>query len=110
MKADSAPAVYSKKNKAGTEQDVNSPMMPIVWTREVDSGSGKKNKILCTTMGAATDLQCEGLRRLVVNTSYSFLGLDVPEKANVDYVSDYMPTFYGFGEFKKGVKVSDLAK
>jgi hypothetical protein len=60
-------------------------------------------------MGAATDLQSEGLRRLVVNAVSWGLGLEVPEKADVAYVGDYKPTMYGFGGFKKGVKPADLA-
>ncbi|MBL9113619.1 MAG: ThuA domain-containing protein [Verrucomicrobiaceae bacterium] len=107
MTADTPPAIYSKKNKGGQEQDVNAPMMPIVWTREVDNGSGTKNKILCTTMGAATDLKNEGLRRLVTNGAYHLLGLEVPAKADVA-VEGYNPTMYGFDGFKKGVKVADL--
>jgi hypothetical protein len=109
MTADTPPAVYSKKTKDGKEQDVNSPMMPVVWTREVDSGSGKKNKVLCTTMGAATDMKNEGLRRLVVNGVYHLLNLEVPEKADVA-LTGYEPTMYGFDGFKKGLKVSDFRK
>lgn len=108
MTADTAPAVYSKKTVKGIEQDVNAPMMPVVWTREVAQESGAKTKVLTTTMGAATDLQSEGLRRLVVNGAYHLLGMEVPAKADVTIVGDYKPTMYGFGTFKKGVKVSDL--
>jgi hypothetical protein len=108
MTAETPPAVYSKKNKAGVEQDVNAPMMPVLWTREVDNGSGSKNKIVCSTMGAATDLTNEGLRRIVINSSYHLLGLEVPAKADVTVGADYQPTMYGFDGAKKGVKVSDL--
>ena len=61
------PADYKKKNRAGVEQGINDPAMPIAWTREVKNEAGKTNKVLCTTMGAASDLTSEGLRRLVVN-------------------------------------------
>jgi hypothetical protein len=108
MTADTPPAVYSKKNKAGAEQDVNAPMMPVLWTREVDNGAGSKNKIVCSTMGAATDLTNEGLRRIVINSSYHLLGLEVPANADVTVGADYQPTMYGFDGAKKGVKVSDL--
>lgn len=108
MEPDSAPAEYSKKNQSGIEQPVNDPMMPIAWTREVKNGAGTVNKILCTTMGAATDLTNPGLRRLVVNGVYWGLGFEVPAEANVDITGTYEPTFYGFGEFKKGVKPADL--
>ncbi|MDB6125073.1 MAG: signal peptide and transrane prediction [Pedosphaera sp.] len=82
----------------------NEPMQPVVWTRLYKNEAGKTNKILCTTMGAATDLQSEGLRRLIVNSVFQFVGLNVPKKADVSYVGEYKPSMYGFGEFIKGVK------
>ena len=54
-------------------------------------------------MGAATDLQNEGLRRMVVNAVYWGLGMEVPAKANVDYVDEYKPTMYGFGGYRYGL-------
>ena len=39
-------------------------MMPIAWTRLHRNDAAAQNKVFCTTMGAATDLQSEGLRRL----------------------------------------------
>lgn len=90
------------------EQPVNEPMMPIAWTRSVKNEAGTENKILTTTMGAATDLTNESLRRLVVNGVYWGLGLPVPAKADVSVVGDYNPTAYGFNGFKKGLKISDL--
>ena len=48
----------------------NNPMQPIAWTRDYKNAAGKTNKILTTTMGAATDLTDENLRRLVVNGVY----------------------------------------
>jgi len=109
MTADTPPAVYSKKTAAKAEQDVNSPMMPVVWVRSVKNDAGTENKVLCTTMGAATDLANESLRRLVVNGVYWGLGLDVPEKANAEIVGDYVPTMYGFNGGKKGTKPDDYA-
>ena len=105
MTPDSAPADYKKKRSTDKEeQGVNDPMMAIVWTREYKNEAGKTNKVLCTTMGAASDLPNEGLRRLIVNAAYSFTGLDVPAKADVALVGDFQPTMYGFGGFIKGVK------
>lgn len=121
MNASDGPADYRKKNKSGEEQAVNDPMMAIAWTREVKNDAGKTNRVLCTTMGAATDLTNEGLRRLIVNGVYWGLGMDVPAKADVSIVGDYKPTMYGtkdspdpsdphgFRAFKKGVKPDDLA-
>ncbi len=88
----------------------NDPMQPVVWTRNYKNEAGKTNKILTTTMGSSTDLQNEGLRRLLVNAAFAFTGLHVPDKANVDYIGEFKPTFYGFNEYKKGVKPADLVK
>jgi hypothetical protein len=61
-------------------------------------------------MGAATDLQNEGLRRLIINGVYWGAGLIIPAKANVSYVGEYKPSMYGFNGAVKGVKPSDLVK
>ena len=109
MNPDDEPADYKKKRSTDkVEQGVNEPPMPVVWTRENDSDLGKANKALCTTMGSATDLQNEGLRRLIVNAAYVFTGLQVPAKADVALVGEFKPTMYGFGGFIKGVKPADL--
>ena len=109
MNPGDAPADYRKKNARGVEQGVNEPMMPVVWTRHYQNEAGRTNRILTTTLGAATDLQNEGLRRLLVNAAYWAVGLEtkIPAKANVDYVGEYHPTMYGFNGFKKGVKPAD---
>lgn len=110
MTPESAPARYRKKRASdGAEQGINEPMMPVAWTRERPNDAGITNRIFCTTMGSATDLQNEGLRRLAVNAVYWGLGLDVPEQAAVDVVGEYAPTAYGFDGFRTGVKPADLA-
>jgi hypothetical protein len=81
----------------------------VVWTREIKNEAGNTNKIFTTTMGSATDLANEGLRRLVVNSVFWGLGLEVPAKADVTIVGDFKPTMYGFGTFQKGVKPEDHA-
>ena len=88
----------------------NNPMMPLVWIRNYEGSGGKTNQILTTTMGAATDLQSAGLRRLVVNACLwqTGLGKKIPAHANVDYVGEYHPSPFGFGKFKTGVKPADL--
>lgn len=87
----------------------NNPMMPLAWTKDFTGTSGKPSRVFCTTMGAAVDLESEGLRRLLVNGCYWCLGLEdqISEKANVDCVGPFEPNFYGFGDFKKGLKPSD---
>jgi len=88
----------------------NHPMMPVAWLRDYTGEQGKTSKICTTTMGAAVDLQNEGLRRLLVNACYWATGLEknTPAKANVDYVSEYHPEWFGYGKFKKRMKPGDL--
>lgn len=88
----------------------NHPMMPLVWLPQYTSESGKTNRILASTMGAATDLESAGLRRLLVNGCYWAVGLadKIPAEAGVDYVGTFQPTGFGFGKFKPGVKPADL--
>ncbi len=81
-------------------------LMPIVWLRDYRGASGKTSKILCTTIGAASDLASEDLRRLFVNAAYHLTALGVPLRADVTPVGDFAPSMFGFGTFKKGVKVS----
>lgn len=86
----------------------NEPMMPLAWTRELPVEGGSKQKIFTTTMGAAVDLENEGLRRLIINACYWATGLEVPDKANVETVSEFKPTYFGFGKFKPGIKPADV--
>jgi hypothetical protein len=103
--------VGMKPSDPPVEGAKNNPMMPLAWLREYTSDSGRTSKILTTTMGAAVDLENEGLRRLLVNACYWATGLAnaIPPKANVDYVGEFKPTWFGFGKFKSGVKPADLA-
>ena len=74
----------------------NEPTQPIAWTVLHKNDDGKTNKIFNTTMGAASDLDDENLRRLVINGAYWALDLPVPEKADAKVSSKYKPSFYGF--------------
>jgi hypothetical protein len=87
----------------------NDPMMPLFWTRQYEGKAGKTSRIACTTMGASVDLQCEDLRRALVNACYWGLGLEdaIAARSNVDVVGEYKPTFYGFGAYRRGVKPSN---
>jgi hypothetical protein len=87
----------------------NDPMQPVIWLRQPQNEKGKTNRILTTTMGSSTDLQSEGLRRLLVNGAYWAVGLEkeIPREANVAYVGEFHPTMYGFNGFKRGVKPAD---
>lgn len=110
MSPDSPPAEYRKARSTDKQvQGVNEPPMPVVWTRLHKNEAGTTNRVLTTTLGSATDLENEAVRRLVVNGVYWGLGLDVPVRADVSYVDEYRPSFYGFEGFRKGLRASDFA-
>ncbi len=103
------PAVGEKvRSTDKISQKLNDPAMPVAWSREVKNEAGTTNKVMTTTMGSATDLANEGLRRLVVNSVIWGAGLEVPEKADVSIVGDFVPTNFKFGGNKPGVKAADL--
>jgi hypothetical protein len=87
--------------------NVSKPIMPLAWLYEYKAPTGKSARVFCSTIGAAIDLKSEDLRRLFVNATYDLTGLKVPDKADVTIVGDYNPSMFGFGTFKKGVKVAD---
>lgn len=109
MTPDSTPADYRKQRSTDKqEQGVNDPPMAVAWTRLHKNDNGTTNRILTTTMGSATDLESEGLRRLVVNGVYWGLGMNVPARATVTFVDEYIPSFYGFDGFRRGLRASDF--
>ena len=110
MTPDAAPADYRKPRSTDkVEQGVNDPAMPVVWTRMNKNANGTTNRVFTTTMGAATDMENESVRRLLVNAVYWGLNMKVPSKANVTYVDEYKPSFYGFDGFRNGLHASDFA-
>jgi hypothetical protein len=110
MTADAKPADYRKPRSTDkVEQGINDPAMPVAWTRVNRNANGTTNRVFTTTMGAATDLENEGLRRLIVNAVYWGLEMSVPARADVTYVDEYKPSFYGFDGFRKGLRPSDFA-
>jgi hypothetical protein len=110
MSPTDVPADHAKPRASDKQsQGVNSPAMPIAWTRLFTNEAGKQNKILTTTMGAATDLENEGLRRLVVNGVYWGLGLEVPARADVRVVDPYSPRKYGFRGYRYKLTPADYA-
>jgi hypothetical protein len=89
----------------------NDPMMPIAWVKDYTGQAGKMARVFATTMGASTDLQSEGLRRLLVNACYWAVGREeqISPRSDVRLVGKYEPRPFGFGGFKKGVRPADLA-
>ena len=98
-----------KPSDPPVEGPKNHPMMPLVWLRNYTGEQGKTSKIFTTTMGAAVDLENEGLRRLLVNAAYWAVGLEAanPSQGRRGYVGEYQPGWFGFGKFKTGVKPQD---
>ncbi len=97
--SDHVPATpVMKKNAAGEEQlvDPNNPMMPVAWVKSYQIPGGEKGKAFTTTMGSSTDLLAAGSRRMLVNAVFWCVGLEVPQKANVDLVGTYEPTPFAF--------------
>ena len=88
----------------------NDPMMPLVWVRTYTGESGRSSRVVCSTIGAAGDLESEGLRRLFVNAVYWGLGMDdrIQPTSNVNCVGEFHPTFFGFGKFQRGLRPSDF--
>lgn len=87
--------------------NVNKAIMPLAWLYNYQGSSGKTSRILCSTIGAATDLRSEDLRRLFINAAYDLTGLPVPAKADAALVGEFNPSMFGFNTYKRGVKVSD---
>ncbi|WLD15425.1 ThuA domain-containing protein [Planctellipticum variicoloris] len=99
-----------KSTDSPVEGPKNAPMMPVAWTKSYTGQSGKTARTFTTTMGAANDLESEGVRRLLVNACYWGLGMEeqIPAKSKVDLVGDYKPTNFSFGGHKKGLKPADF--
>ena len=84
----------------------NDPMMPVAWVKTFTGESGKAARVFATTMGAATDLESPGVRRMLVNAVYWAVGLDdkISAESDVSLVGEYKPRPFGFNGAAKGVK------
>jgi hypothetical protein len=109
-----AAGLETEKDENGNEVKINrnDPMMPVAWIKDYQIPGGKKGKVFTTTMGAATDLLSEGTRRMLINAVFWSLGLNVPEKANVDTVGNYNPSAFEFKDdehwVKKNIQIRNL--
>ncbi|MFG0242306.1 MAG: ThuA domain-containing protein [Phycisphaerales bacterium JB054] len=91
----------------------NTPMMPVAWTRRFDANSGKPERVFTTTMGAATDLEAPGTRRMLVNAVYWALGMEseIPEHGtDMRLVGSFEPSAFGFDGFRPGLFPADFAR
>ncbi len=91
---------------------VNDVLMPIAWTKSYMLAGGKEGRAFTSTIGSASDMMNEGVRRLLVNGIFWTMDTPVPESANVDLVGEFNPSAYGFREngywLNKELKVEDL--
>ena len=96
-------------NDEPVEGKKNNPMMPVFWTKSYTGETGNTARVICTTMGSATDFVNPGLRRAIVNSIYWGLGMEnrIPAESKVDLIGEYDPTMYGFHTFKKGIKPAE---
>jgi hypothetical protein len=96
-------------SSAPVEDGRNDPRMPVLWIRERPLEGERVQRVVCSTLGAATDLESEGLRRALVNACLWAVGLEdaIPARTEVDLVGEYDPTPFGFGRFRRGVRPSD---
>jgi type 1 glutamine amidotransferase len=88
----------------------NDPLMPVAWTKTYAIEGGPRGRVFTTTMGAATDLESEGTRRLLVNGCYWAAGLEslIPERSCVELVGEFEPTPFGFNKARTGLRPGDL--
>lgn len=104
------PDTYRKQRKSDNlEQGINDPAMPAAWTRTHRPATGKPNRVFCTTLGAATDLANDGLRRLVVNAVLWGFEIDIPARTDVRFVDPFEPTPYAFKGYRRGLTPADHA-
>ncbi len=89
----------------------NDPMMPLAWARETRLDEDLTRRVVCSTLGASVDFESEGLRRLLINSVYWCLELEhlIGDASEVEYVTEYKPTFFGGGKYRRGVRAQDLA-
>ena len=94
-----------------TAYNPNDPMPPIAWLKNYQLPNGQAGTSFTTTIGSATDMVDEDVRRLMVNATYHLLDLEVPTKANVDVVGTYNPSPYQFHDdahwVAKNLKIAD---
>lgn len=92
----------------------NAPMPPIAWLKNYQTPNGKAGTSFTTTIGSATDMLDEEVRRLMVNATHHLLDMEVPAKAKVDIVGTYNPSPYQFHDDahweKLNLQIADLVE
>jgi len=92
------------REQGGKDNPEKEPL-PVVWTKDWKTSSGKAARVLHCTMGSGKDFENPGLRRLVVNGAYWGLGMEdkISAVSSVECVSEYKPLSSGFHYEKLGV-------
>jgi hypothetical protein len=98
-----------KGMESDSSPNYDKSLMPMIWLKDYQLQSGRKGTGLTTTIGAAVDFESEDLRRLFVNACYWLTGLEqsIPDRAEVGYIGEFKPTFFGFNSFIKGRRPAD---
>jgi hypothetical protein len=86
--------ILATENSEGVK--VNDILMPIAWSKSYQNPGGKQGKSFTSTIGAASDMLNENVRRLLVNGVFWTMNLPVPEEANVKLIGTYKPSAFGF--------------
>lgn len=79
--------------------------LPVAWFKNWQTSGGKVARVFHSTMGSGTDLQNQGLRRLIINAAYWGMGMEaaIDPSRSVEIVGDYKPLESGFNYPKLGV-------
>ena len=93
------------REQGGANNPEKEPL-PVVWTKDWKTSSGKLARVLHSTMGSGEDLRNPGLRRLIINGVYWGLGMEdkITADSSVEYVGEFNPLISGFNYDKIGVK------
>ncbi len=79
--------------------------LPVAWFKNWQTSSGRVARVFQSTMGSGTDLECEGLRRLIVNAVYWGMEMEsaIDPVRSVAIVGRYKPLDSGFDYRELGV-------
>jgi hypothetical protein len=79
--------------------------LPVAWFKNWPTSEGKTARVFQSTMGSGNDLECAGLRRLIINATYWAMAMEsaITATRSVDIVGTYKPLESGFDYKELGV-------
>ena len=79
--------------------------LPVAWFKNWRTSEGKTARVFQSTMGSGNDLECAGLRRLIINAAYWGMAMEsaITATRSVDIVGTYKPLESGFDYQELGV-------